>query len=80
MLEFAETLKDDETLAFDKEHDKMIVIFDADIFEEKVSGYEALIKEGEKSNIIGITNPGFEPEVPSFYTKDYVGAGISISS
>ena len=22
----------------------------------------------------------FEPEVPSFYTKDYVGAGISISS
>ena len=21
-----------------------------------------------------------EPEVPSFYTKDYVGAGISISS
>ena len=33
---------------------------DADIFEEKVSGYEELIKEGEKSNIIGITNPGFE--------------------
>ena len=23
---------------------------------------------------------GFDPEVPSFYTKDYVGAGISISS
>ena len=22
----------------------------------------------------------FKPEVPSFYTKDYVGAGISISS
>ena len=60
LLAFAETLKDDETLDFDKEHDKMIVIFDADIFEEKVSGYEDLIKEGEKSNIIGITNPGFE--------------------
>ena len=55
LLAFAETLKDDETLDFDKEHDKMIVIFDADIFEEKVSGYEDLIKEGEKSNIIGIT-------------------------
>lgn len=60
LLEFAETLKDDESLDFDKEHDKMIVIFDADIFEEKVSGYEDLIKEGEKRNTIGITNPGFE--------------------
>ena len=38
----------------------MIVIFDADIFEEKVSGYEELIKKGEKSNMIGITNPSFE--------------------
>ena len=31
LLEFAETLKDNETLDFDKEHDKMIVIFDADM-------------------------------------------------
>ena len=60
LLEFAETLKDDESLDFDKKHDKMIVIFDADIFEEKVLGYEVLINKGEKSNIIGITNPGFE--------------------
>ena len=60
LLEFAETLKDNEALDFDKEHDKMIVIFDADIFEEKVQGYEELIKKGEKSNIIGITNPSFE--------------------
>ncbi len=60
LLEFAEMLKDDKSLDFDKEHDKMIVIFDADIFEEKVSGYKELIKKGEKSNIIGITNPGFE--------------------
>lgn len=60
LLDFAETLKDDESLDFDKEHDRMIVIFDADIFEEKVSGYEELVKEGVKSSIIGITNPGFE--------------------
>ena len=37
LLEFAETLKDDETLAFDKKHDKMIVIFDADmVFRENL--------------------------------------------
>lgn len=60
LLEFAETLKDDESLDFDREYNKMIVIFDADIFEEKVSGYEELIKEGEKRNLIGITNPCFE--------------------
>lgn len=60
LLEFAETLKNDESLDFDKEHDKMVVVFDADIFEKKVSGYEKLIREGEKNNIIGITNPGFE--------------------
>lgn len=56
LLEFAETLKDDESLDFDREHHKMIVIFDADIFEEKVSGYEELIKEGEKSNIFCISS------------------------
>ncbi len=60
LLEFAEASKEDEKLGFDKEYDKMIIVFDADIFEEKVSGYDELIKEGEKNNIIGVTNPGFE--------------------
>lgn len=45
---------------FDPEHDKMIVVFDGDIFEEKVQGYDELIREIEKRDIVAVTNPGFE--------------------
>lgn len=30
--------------------------------------------------VIQLVTVVLDPEVPSFYTKDYVGAGISISS
>lgn len=59
LAEFAEQQK--ELLSdFDAERDKMVIIFDADIFEFKVSGYEEFIKSIEKNNIVGVTNPGFE--------------------
>ena len=38
----------------------MIVVFDGDIFEEKVLDYDELIAEGEKSNILAVSNPAFE--------------------
>ena len=38
----------------------MIIVFDADIFEEKVHGYEELIQKIEKSDIVAVTNPSFE--------------------
>ncbi len=60
LLKFANEQKDRNELGFDKEHDKMVIVFDADIFEKKVSGYEALIALAEKENIVGVTNPGFE--------------------
>lgn len=73
LLEFAEKQKQNSALEFDVEHDKMIIVFDADIFEEKVSGYDELIAKAEESNIVGITNPGFEVflllHIEGFYEK-----------
>ena len=46
---------------FDPEHDKIIVVFDGDIYERKVSGYETLIANIERSgNIAAVSNPNFE--------------------
>lgn len=46
---------------FDYERDKMVIVFDGDIFEEKVQGYDDLIAEIEGSgDIAAVTNPGFE--------------------
>lgn len=52
--------KDEEKNGFDKNIDKVVVVFDADVFEEKVQGYDELIEQIEKSDIAAITNPGFE--------------------
>lgn len=60
LIEFADKLKLDPKIGFDKEHDKMVVVFDADIFEKRVSGYDDMVKEGEKSNILRVSNPAFE--------------------
>ena len=38
----------------------MVIVFDGDIFEEKVSGYEELIASIEETDIAAVTNPGFE--------------------
>lgn len=60
LIEFANAQKENEVLSFDTERDKMIIVFDADIFEEKVENYETVLLEGEPSNILGVTNPSFE--------------------
>ena len=77
LLEFAEKQKDNPTLEFDKDHDKMILVFDADIFEEKVSGYDELIQTAEEHNLVGVTNPGFEVflllHISGFYENYVLG-------
>lgn len=60
LIEFADIQKENPEIAFDPERDKMIVVFDADIFEEKVTNYDEVIALGEQKNILAITNPGFE--------------------
>ena len=60
LISFAFDQKKIATNDFDEERDKIVIVFDADIFEEKVQGYEELINEIEKSDIAAVTNPGFE--------------------
>ena len=60
LVAFAEKQKHNPDNDFDYERDKMIIVFDGDIFEEKVQGYEELISQIEKTDIAGVTNPGFE--------------------
>ena len=60
LADFAESQKNNPDNDFDPERDKMIVVFDGDIFEEKVQGYDDLISSIEENDIAAVTNPGFE--------------------
>lgn len=71
MIEFAENQKENPEIAFDKERDKMIVVFDGDIFEEKVLDYDELVAEGEKKNILAVSNPAFELFLLLHYENSY---------
>ncbi len=60
LVTFAEKQKQNPDNDFDIERDKMVIVFDGDIFEEKVEGYEELITAIEEKDIAVVTNPGFE--------------------
>ena len=58
LVRFAYEQKSLESNGFDVERDKMIIVFDGDIFEEKVQGYDELIKQ------YGVLNPLIVRPVP----------------
>lgn len=60
LIAFAESQKENADISFDKERDKMIIVFDADIFEEKVQDYDEVVALGEAENILAVSNPAFE--------------------
>lgn len=60
LIKFADELKAKGIINFDIKFDKMIVVFDADVFEDTLKNYEQVIKNGLKKNILGVTNPSFE--------------------
>lgn len=60
LIEFADEQKKNNKITFDPKFDKMIVVFDADIFECQQNDYEEIIELGKKNNILGVTNPSFE--------------------
>lgn len=61
LLEFADQQKKNEEIGFDMEHDKMIVVFDADIFETKVENYDEILRIAlENGDILAVSNPAFE--------------------
>jgi hypothetical protein len=59
LLEIAEEQKNSK-ISFDHDIDKMIVIFDADVFEKRQSNYQEIVEMGIKRNVLGVTNPSFE--------------------
>ena len=72
LIEFAEARKADAELAFDRNHDRMIIVFDADIFSAKVTGYEDVVSLGEQyGDLLGITNPNFELYLLLHFTGAY---------
>ena len=75
LIQFAEREKDNVNLHFDRNHDKMVIVFDADIFSDKVKNYDEVVALGEKFNdVLGITRPNFELflllHFPNSYKED----------
>lgn len=60
LIDFAENQKKNPEISFDEERDKMVIVFDADIFEEKVQDYDVVLALGEENNILAVSNPAFE--------------------
>ena len=61
LLEFADLQKKNPEIGFDMDHDKMIVVFDADIFETKVENYHEIVRiASENGDILAVSNPAFE--------------------
>lgn len=67
LLQFAKEQKDDaiknidDTISFDKDIDKMVVVFDADVFECKKSNYAQILEFAEANHLtLAVTNPSFE--------------------
>lgn len=60
LADLAESQKNIPDNDFDPDRDKMVIVFDGDIFEEKVQGYDELITSIEEKDIAAVTNPGFE--------------------
>lgn len=71
LIEFANEQKDNPDIGFDSETDRMIVIFDVDIFEDRVNDLDEVIEFGEENNILGISNPAFELFLLLHFTNAY---------
>ena len=72
LIKFANEQKKNPEISFDKMHDKMIVVFDADIFEKRVENYgEILAMAEEQGDILAVTNPSFELFLLLHYENAY---------
>ena len=72
LINFAEEIKK-EDISFDKTIDRMVIVFDADIFENDDQQYSEIIQLGEKNkeNILAVTNPSFELFLLLHYEDSY---------
>lgn len=70
LIRFAQRKKDDPSLGFDRTHDRMVVVFDLDIYSrvgrgrtggsERAEAFDALLEELDEGDMLAVTNPSFE--------------------
>lgn len=70
LIEFAERQKKVESNKFDQSHDKMVIVFDADIYKRDSAKYKEILELGE-GNILAVTNPSFELFLLLHYDNSY---------
>lgn len=70
LVMFAEKQKSVPSNKFDPKHDKMVIVFDADIYKKNPSVYNEVLELGE-GNIFAVTNPSFELFLLLHYENSY---------
>lgn len=71
LIKFAENQKKLEENAFDEDHDKMIIVFDADIYKGNSELFHEILIDQGKDNILAVTNPSFELFLLLHYTDAF---------
>ncbi len=72
IYELAENCRKNGEISFDPKHDIMVLVFDADIYEDQQpSVYTNFIELASKTNTICVTNPSFELFLLLHYTNSY---------
>lgn len=60
LIEFANKQKNNGSVDFYHGLDKMIIVFDADVFETQRHDYSEVLALSNETNILAVTNPSFE--------------------
>lgn len=70
LIQFAQEQKDDPRLGFDRDHDRMVVVFDLDIYcrvgegrvgaDERAKRFGEAVAAAAEQDILAVTNPSFE--------------------
>ena len=70
LVRFAHRMKDEPSLGFDRTHDRMVVVFDLDVYSrvgegrvgahEATQTFDALLRELDEGDMLAVTNPSFE--------------------
>lgn len=72
LYELAQSYRKGSQVSFDPKHDKMIIVFDADIFENREEiAYDSFIAEASQENLLCVTNPSFELFLLLHYEESY---------
>lgn len=61
LIELADIFVEENAQNFDSEFDKIVLVFDLDIYEDDQSSFESVINDArEKGYLLALTNPSFE--------------------